>query len=52
MASAKKDTKDKSAQWKKEKAEKYQAFAAAFQLQNKKIGLVKKMRMTRTTRFL
>jgi hypothetical protein len=29
MASAKKDTKDRSAQWKKEKAEKAQAFAAA-----------------------
>jgi hypothetical protein len=29
MASAKKDAKDRSAQWKKDKAEKAQAFAAA-----------------------
>jgi hypothetical protein len=29
MASAKKDTKDRSAQWKKDKSEKSQAFAAA-----------------------
>jgi hypothetical protein len=45
MASAKKDTKDRSAQWKKDKSEKAQAFAAAASS-----SVMKKM--TRTKRLL
>jgi hypothetical protein len=40
MASAKKDTKDRSARWKKDKAEKVQTFAAAASSTQKRIVLV------------
>jgi hypothetical protein len=46
MASAKKDTKDRSAQLKKDKAEKLKPLLQLLQLQSKKIVLVKEMRMT------
>jgi hypothetical protein len=54
MASAKKDTKDRSAQWETDKAEKAQAFAAAASTSKQKIVLVMKMKMkmTRTKRLL
>jgi hypothetical protein len=50
--SAKKDTKDRSAQWEKIKLKKLDPLLQQLELQSKKIVLVKKMRMTRTKRLL
>jgi hypothetical protein len=52
MASAKKDTKDRSSQWKKDNAEKHKPLLQLLQLQNKKIVLVMRKNMTRTKRLL
>jgi hypothetical protein len=52
MTSSKKDTKDRSAQWIKDKAEKLKPLLQQLQLQSKKIVLVNKMRRTRTKRLL
>jgi hypothetical protein len=52
MASAKKYTKNRSAQWKKNTAEKLKPLLQLLQLQIKKIVLVMKMRTTRKKRLL
>jgi hypothetical protein len=52
MASAKKDTKDRSTQWKKDKAKNLKPLILLLYNLNKMIVLVKKMRMNRTKRLL
>jgi hypothetical protein len=52
MASTKKDNKDRSAKWNMDKAEKLKPLLQQLQLQNKKIVLAMKKKMTRTRRLL
>jgi hypothetical protein len=52
IASAKKDTKDRSTQWEKDKAEKSQAFAAAAVSSKQYDSSRDKMRMTRRKTLL